>query len=89
MTAAMAREEGDALAFECSCNDGFGGIAERRFHLDFFAVGEAFHRIEAASTDDANGWVKGFVHAFLRCLQNGCSLYILELDDSNRAIRFF
>ena len=55
MAAAVAGEECDAFAFEKSGDDGFGGIAERSFHANLLGVGEAFHGIEAASADDADG----------------------------------
>ena len=35
MAAAVAREEGDAAAFERAENEGVGGIAERRMQADF------------------------------------------------------
>ena len=70
----MASEKSDALAFEESGDDGFGGIAEGRSYANFFAVGEALHGIEAAAADDANGGLSFVDSTLLLCFQSCCSL---------------
>ena len=80
MAAAVASEKSDALAFEEPGDDGFGGIAEGGSYANFFAVGEAFHGIEAAAADDADGGVIVFASTLLPCLQSCCSLSKWRLE---------
>ena len=80
MAAAVASEKSDALAFEESGDDSFGGIAEGRSYANFFAVGEAFHGIEAAAADDADGGLSFFASTLLLCFQSCCSLSNWRLE---------
>ena len=70
----MASEEGNALAFEESGDDGLGRIAEGRLDANFLSAGEAFHRVQAAAADDADGGLRFFARTLLVCFQGSCSL---------------
>jgi hypothetical protein len=70
----MASEKSDALAFEESGDDGFGGIPSGPSDATFYTIGEAFHGIEAAAADDADGGLRFFGSTLLLCFQSCCSL---------------
>jgi hypothetical protein len=79
MAAAVAGKEGDAFAFEKASDDGFGRIAKGRFDADFPAIGEAFHRIKAAASDDADACLRPFGRTLRLCFQSDCSLSCWKL----------
>jgi hypothetical protein len=79
MAATVARQESYPLAFKKARDDGFGRIAEGRFDTDFPAAGEAFHRIEAASSDDADACLRLLDHTVRLRFQSDGSLSCWKL----------
>jgi hypothetical protein len=51
----VTREEGHALAFERTGDDGVGGLAKRGFNANFASLTEAVDAVKAAATDNADG----------------------------------
>ena len=80
MAASVASEKSDAFAFESSRDDRFGGVAKGRFYANFFSVGEAFHCIQAAAADDADGGLSFLDSILLLCFQSCCSLSNWRLE---------
>src|ERR1700677_1576709 len=54
MAAPMTSQECHLAPLELAGNEGVRWIAKGRLHLNFFGICQAGHRIEPATTDDAN-----------------------------------
>jgi hypothetical protein len=59
MAPGVAGEENDGMAREIALEIDIGRKAKRRFQPDFAVIGKGGEVIEAAASDDANGWGRG------------------------------
>jgi hypothetical protein len=54
MTASVARQKSNSLAFQCADDEGVGGWSKRSINLDFFHAGQLGHLVKTTATDDAD-----------------------------------